>query len=247
MVQSKEEYFFLQCKKINIELTKRQACQFIKYYELLVDWNERINLTAIIEFEDVCLKHFIDSLSLINMFSSFDEMEEYFKDKSIIDVGTGAGFPGVCLKILLPDLKVTLMDSLDKRIKFLNEVITELKLEKITTVHARVEDFAKKPEYREQFDFATARAVASLPVLSEYCIPFVKKDGYFIAYKSEKAAEEISLSMKALSILGGKITESKVFSLPDTDLKRTIIKIKKVKNTPSQYPRKAGTPSKKPL
>lgn len=244
---NKEDYLFSLISKLNISLSKRQVCQFIEYYNLLVEWNEKINLTAITEFEDVCLKHFADSLSLVNLFSSFEEMEGYFKGKSIIDVGTGAGFPGVCLKILLPDLNVTLMDSLDKRIKFLNEVIAKLELNKIDTVHARVEDFAKKKEYREQFDFATARAVASLPVLSEYCIPFVKLGGSFIAYKSEKAEEEISLSDNALKILGGEIEKKISFNLLDTDLQRSLIKIKKISNTPSPYPRKAGTPSKKPL
>jgi len=247
MVENKEDYLISLVEKLNINLSKRQACQFIDYYNLLTEWNEKINLTAITEFEDVCLKHFADSLSIINLFSSFEEMEEYFKDKSIIDVGTGAGFPGICLKILLPDLNVTLMDSLDKRIKFLNEVINRLELKKIETVHARVEDFAKKAEYREQFDFATARAVASLPVLCEYCIPFVKVGGYFIPYKSEKAEDEISLSKKAFDVLGGELDSKVTFNLPGDDSNRTLIKIKKKSSTPMQYPRKAGTPTKKPL
>lgn len=247
MIISKEEYLESLIGKLNISLSKRQVCQFLQYYDLLVEWNEKINLTAITEFEDVCLKHFADSLSIINMFSSFEDMEEYFKDKTIIDVGTGAGFPGVCLKILLPELRVTLMDSLDKRIKFLNDVIDKLQLEKIEAVHARVEDFAKKPEFREQFDFATARAVASLPVLCEYCLPFVKVGGSFIPYKSEKVDEEISISDNALRVLGGKIVDKCSFVLPDSDLQRTILRIKKIQKTDKQYPRKAGTPSKKPL
>ncbi len=243
----REDYLYELIGKLNIELDKRQVCQFIQYYDLLVEWNVKINLTAITEFEDVCLKHFADSLSIINMFSSLESMKDYFSGKSIIDVGTGAGFPGICLKILLPELNVTLMDSLDKRIKFLNEVINKLGLENINTVHGRVEDFAKLSEYRESFDFATARAVASLPVLCEYCIPFVKEGGSFIPYKSEKIDEEISVSNNALEILGGKIVDRVSFKLPDSELQRTILRIKKVKATPKQYPRKAGTPVKKPL
>jgi len=242
-----EQYLENVFNNLDIVLTERQLSQFINYYKLLVEWNEKINLTAITEFEDVCVKHFLDSASIVKLFSSYNETEEYFKDKSIIDVGTGAGFPGICLKILFPELKVTLMDSLDKRIKFLDEVILNLSLEKIDTVHARVEEFAKKKEYREQFDFATARAVASLPVLSEYCLPFVKVGGEFIAYKSEKANEEVSLSQNAFSILGGNLKENCSFVLPKTDFKRSIIVIKKDKKTPSGYPRKAGTPVKKPL
>ena len=234
-------------KKLDIILTEKQLSQFIYYYRLLIEWNEKINLTAITEFEDVCLKHFLGSASIVKLFSSFKETEEYFKDKSMIDVGTGAGFPGVCLKILFPKLNITLMDSLDKRIKFLDEVIEKLSLESVKTVHARVEDFAKKEEFREQYDFATARAVAALPVLSEYCLPFVKVGGSFIAYKSEKANEEVSLSQNAFSVLGGKLKENVSFVLPDTEFKRSIIIINKEKNTPAQYPRKAGTPVKKPL
>jgi 16S rRNA (guanine527-N7)-methyltransferase len=195
----------------------------------------------------VCVKYFIDLDSIVKLLCSYKEADEFFKDKTMIDVGTGAGFPGICLKILFPDLELTLMDSLDKRIKFLNEVIKELSLDKIETVHARVEEFAKKSEFREQFDFATARAVASLPVLSEYCLPFVKLGGEFIAYKSEKADEEVSLSQNAFSVLGGKLKKNVSFVLPETDYKRAIIVINKEKSTPSGYPRKAGTPVKKPL
>ena len=244
---SKEEYLSSLTKKLNINLSKEQINAFLKYYELLIEWNEKINLTAITEFEDVCLKHFIDSMSIVNAFSSYEEASNFFNNKTLIDVGTGAGFPGVCLKILFPKLKVTLMDSLDKRIKFLNEVIEALSLKDICTVHARVEDAAKTSEYRERFDYATARAVASLPVLSEYCIPFVKVGGNFIAYKSEKVLEEISISANALSVLGGKIESEFSFALPESDLVRTILFIKKEESTPDKYPRKAGTPSKKPL
>lgn len=244
---NREDFLFSLIQKLNIDLSKEQVDSFIKYYELLVEWNEKINLTSITEFEEVCLKHFADSLSLVKMFNSFEEMENYFKGKTIVDVGTGAGFPGVCLKILLPDLQVTLMDSLEKRIKFLNEVIDKLSLKGISTVHGRVEDLAREVQYREQFDFSTARAVASLPVLCEYCLPFVKVGGSFISYKSEKALEEISISNNALQVLGGKIVSEVSFSLPDTSMNRTILRIKKDSVTPKSYPRKAGTPSKKPL
>ena len=244
---SKEEYLSSLSKKLNIELSKEQIDSFLKYYNLLIEWNDKINLTAITEFKDVCLKHFVDSMSIVNAFSSFEEAKDFFSGKSLIDVGTGAGFPGICLKIIFPELNITLMDSLDKRIKFLNEVISSLSLKKITTVHARVEDAARTSDYREKFDFATARAVASLPVLSEYCLPFVKQDGFFIAYKSEKVLEEISISANALIVLGGKIESEYSFSLPDSDLQRTILFVKKENKTPEKYPRKAGTPSKKPL
>ena len=244
---SKEEHLSFLSKKLNIDLSKEQIDAFLKYYELLIEWNEKINLTAITEYEEVCLKHFVDSMSIVNAFSSFKEAEKFFSGKTLIDVGTGAGFPGVCLKILFPQIKITLMDSLDKRIKFLNEVISSLSLEGISTVHARVEDAARTAEFREMFDFSTARAVASLPVLSEYCIPFVKKGGFFIAYKSEKVLEEISLSSNALSLLGGNIESEYSFSLPDSDLQRTILFIRKENKTPDKYPRKAGTPTKKPL
>lgn len=241
------DYLIALFEKNNIPLTKRQACQFYDYFELLVSWNDKINLTAITEYKDVCLKHFLDSASMSQIFTSFDEMVTSFSNKSIIDVGTGAGFPGIPLKILCPSLKVTLADSLDKRIKFLNEVIGTLGLEGISTIHGRAEDLAHESSMRESFDYATARAVAALPVLSEYCLPFVKVGGSFIAMKSEKASEELSNSKKALSVLGGEVSSEKVFDLNECGLKRDIIVIKKISNTPNAYPRKAGTPSKKPL
>lgn len=230
-----------------ITLTKRQACHFIDYYNLLVEWNQKINLTAITEFKEVCLKHFLDSLSLVKMFSSFDEFSSAFKGKSLCDVGTGAGFPGIPLKILLPELNVTLFDSLDKRIRFLNEVITKLELHGIEAVHGRAEDLAHS-DYREAFDYSTARAVASLPVLSEYCIPFLKLGGTFIAYKSD-VDSEVKESSHALSVLGGEIVSRENFTLSDgsSSIDRSILFIKKVSDTPASYPRKAGKPSKSPL
>lgn len=247
MDNNRFDYLYDTAKKIGIDLNKRQVCQFLDYFDLLVDWNNKINLTAITDFKEVCLKHFIDSLSIVKCFDNQDELISFFSDKTLVDVGTGAGFPGIPLKILLPDLNITLIDSLDKRIKFLNEVISKLELTGIVAIHGRVEDCAADPIYREQFDFATARAVAALPVLSEYCIPFIKVDGCFIAYKSEKALEELSLSENALNILGGKFDKQFSFNLPDSDNKRNILFINKIISTPDKYPRKAGKPVKKPL
>lgn len=240
-------FFTNRLSSMGITLTKRQLCQFYDYYVLLVEWNEKINLTAITEFEDVFIKHFIDSLSFVKAFSSFEDMSKCLSDKSLCDVGTGAGFPGIPLKILIPELKVTLFDSLDKRIKFLNCVIDKLELNDICAIHGRVEDLAHNEIYREQFDYAVARAVAALPVLSEYCLPFVKVQGYFVAFKSDKAFDEIDSSQKAISVLGGEIVSTKEFTLPDTDLSRVLISIEKKLSCSKKYPRKAGTPSKSPL
>lgn len=243
-----DETFLIDCFKNNgIVLTKRQVCQFLKYYSLLVEWNDRINLTAITEFHEVCIKHFLDSASIINAFDNYEELLSYFGGKSLVDVGTGAGFPGIPLKILIPDLNVTLMDSLDKRVKFLNEVIASLELENIVAIHGRVEDLAMDMSYREMFDFSTARAVAGLPVLCEYCIPFVRVGGFFIPYKSEKAQDELLSSDNAISLLGGKFIKDTSFNLYSTDNKRTILFIEKINSTPDKYPRKAGKPLKKPL
>ncbi len=247
MILDKEAYIKESSSKLGISLDDSQVDKLIKYYELLIEWNEKINLTAITDFEEVCLKHFMDSFSIVKLFSSYEEANDFFSGKKLIDVGTGAGFPGVCLKILFPNLHVTLMDSLDKRVKFLNEVISSLKLDGITSVHERAEKGAHSEEYREAFDFSVARAVAALPVLCEYCIPFVKVGGYFIAYKSEKAEEEINVSGNALTKLGGKVSKKVSFSLSDGNLQRTLIEIEKEKETPVVYPRKEGTPSKKPL
>ena len=247
MILDKEAYIKEYSSKFGIILDNSQINKLIKYYELLIEWNEKINLTAITDFQEVCIKHFMDSFSIVKLFSSYEEAKGFFDGKKLIDVGTGAGFPGVCLKILFPGLSVTLMDSLDKRVKFLNEVISLLELDGIYAVHERAEKGAHSEKYREVFDFSVARAVAALPVLCEYCIPFVKVGGYFIAYKSEKADEEIKDSENALDKLGGKISKKFSFSLADGDLQRTLIEIKKEKVTPVVYPRKEGTPSKKPL
>ncbi len=225
-------------QEYGIELSDVQADKFINYAELLKDWNTRINLTAIEEDKDIIIKHFIDSLTIA----------PYLKKGglSIIDVGTGAGFPGIPLKIVIDNLKVTLLDSLDKRIKFLNEVINTTQLKDINAVHGRAEDFGANSEYREKFDISTARAVAALPVLLEYCLPFVKIGGTFIAMKGNNI-EELKDSKKALSILGGEIEEVKEISLPFGEMRRNIITVRKLRQTPTKYPRKAGKPSKEPL
>lgn len=217
-----------------------EICQFLRYYELLTEWNSFMNLTAITEFTEVIEKHFVDSLSLVSCM----DLSEI---KTMIDLGTGAGFPGIPLKIMFPHLQVTLMDSLKKRIRFLETVVAELGLTDVELVHGRAEDFAKSPHYREKYDLCVSRAVANLSTLSEYCIPFVAVGGVFAAYKSEKAEQEAVSSQKAISLLGGNIEKQSDFILPGTDLCRTMILIKKRKTTPLTYPRKAGLPAKEPL
>lgn len=223
-----------------IELSDHQLEQFETYYEMLVEKNKVMNLTAITEKNEVIDKHFADSLALIKSGVSLT-------GQKILDLGTGAGFPGIPLKIAFPELEIVLLDSLNKRIKFLNEVIEALGLEKITAIHGRAEDFAKQKKYREQFDYVVSRAVANLTVLSEYCLPYVKVGGCFIPYKSGEIDEELNNSKKAVQILGGKIEEVVKFQLPDTDIGRSFVKIKKNKNTAKKYPRKAGLPAKEPL
>lgn len=227
-------------KKLGIQLENYQIEQFIKYYELLVEWNSFMNLTAITEFNDVFKKHFIDSISLIKAY-------DVSKKVSVIDVGTGAGFPGLALKIAYPQMKITLLDSLNKRIQFLNEVIDQLGLKDIDTVHGRAEDFAKPGKLREKYDLCVSRAVANLSTLSEYCLPFVKVGGQFISYKSEKIQEEAEQAKKAITILGGKYEKQVEFYLPDSDIYRNLFVISKVSKTSTKYPRKAGMPSKEPL
>ncbi len=234
------DQFRKDLEALGISLTEKQIEQFLIYYEMLVEWNSFMNLTAITEYDDVMKKHFIDSISLIKAY-------DVTKSASVIDVGTGAGFPGLALKIAYPNLKVTLLDSLNKRIQFLDAVIDKLQLKDVTTVHGRAEDFAKPDKLRESFDLCVSRAVANLSTLSEYCLPFVKEDGYFISYKSEKIAEELELSGNAISLLGGKVERQVEFQLPDSDIYRNLFIIKKVKSTPKKYPRKAGLPAKEPL
>lgn len=221
-------------------LSDEQLSQFYTYYQMLIEWNEKINLTAITDFDEVIKKHFLDSLSIGRILKQ-DSLV------SILDIGTGAGFPGIPIKIAFPDTEITLLDSLNKRVNFLNEVINTLGLKKIKALHGRAEDFAKKDLLRETFDICVSRAVANLSSLSEFCLPYVKVGGKFISYKSEKAMEELDASKKAIDILGGGNVYCDEFELAGTDFKRTFVVINKVKETPSKYPRKAGTPVKQPL
>ena len=235
-----DKVFEARLKEIGLSLTDRQYEQFDQYYEILVEWNKVMNLTGITEYEEVNEKHFLDSLSIVKSC-------DMTKVSSLIDVGTGAGFPGIPLKIVFPEIKVVLLDSLNKRIRFLNEVIAKLGLNGIETIHGRAEDFAKKADYREKFDLCVSRAVANLATLSEYCLPYVKVGGYFVPYKSEEVDEEVEQARNAAKILGGTIEEVYKFKLRGTEIGRSFIKIKKIKSTAKRYPRKAGLPAKEPL
>lgn len=225
---------------LNISLTSKQMDEFLKFYELLVEWNKVMNLTGITEYEEVISKHFLDSLLIAGAYP----ME---RAESFIDVGTGAGFPGIPLKIAYPDKKCVLMDSLGKRIKFLQEVVDNLQISGIELVHARAEDLAKKENYREKFDLSVSRAVANLSSLSEYCIPFVKPKGAFVSYKSGAVEAELSQAKKAVGMLGGRVEECRELILPGTDITRTFVIVRKESCTPKKYPRKAGLPTKEPL
>lgn len=225
-------------KEISIEFSNIQIERFYKYMNLLIEWNEKINLTAITEPKEIIIKHFIDSLTVL---------KDIKGKNTLVDVGTGAGFPGIPLKIMDEEIKITLLDSLNKRINFLNEVINQLDLKNIETIHSRVEDAGKNKKYRERFDIATARAVANLATLSEYMLPLVKVGGKSICMKGSEVSEELQNSKKAISILGGEIENIDNFQLPKSDMMRNIVIIKKVKNTPNKYPRKPGTPSKEPI
>lgn len=225
-------------KEISIEFSNIQIERFYKYMNLLIEWNEKINLTAITEPKEIIIKHFIDSLTVL---------KDIKGKNTLVDVGTGAGFPGIPLKMMDEEIKITLLDSLNKRINFLNEVINQLDLKNIETIHSRVEDAGKNKKYRERFDIATARAVANLATLSEYMLPLVKVGGKSICMKGSEVSEELQNSKKAISILGGEIENIDNFQLPKSDMMRNIVIIKKVKNTPNKYPRKPGTPSKEPI
>jgi len=225
-------------KEINIELSEGQLAQFKKYMDLLLEWNEKINLTAITEEDEVVLKHFVDSMTVLKY---IDE------GASIVDVGTGAGFPGIPVSIAKDDVNVTLVDSLNKRINFLQEVISEINLTNIKAIHSRAEDFGQNKEHREKYDISVSRAVANLSVLVEYLLPLVKVGGKCICMKGSEVEEEITNAKFAIKELGGKIEVVEEFYLPGTDIKRNIIVIRKEKETPKKYPRKSGTPSKQPL
>ena len=223
---------------LKLELNEKQIEQFLTYYEMLIEKNKVMNLTAITEYDEVIEKHFLDSISLCQVY-------DLSKPVTILDMGTGAGFPGIPLKIAFPEIEITLADSLNKRIKFLDEVIEKLGLEKVTTVHARAEELARNKEHRANYDVVVSRAVANLSTLGEYCIPFVKEGGCFISYKSGEVEEEVENAKKAIKILGGQIKDIYKFDL--SDQKRSFVTIEKIKATPKTYPRKAGTPAKMPL
>lgn len=232
------------CNKINIDISDNQIEKFKSYYELLIEKNKVMNLTAITEKNEVIIKHFIDSIAIIPYLKKLDLIDS---NKRIIDIGTGAGFPGIPLKIMLPDIEFTLLDSLNKRVGFLNEVIDNLDLSGIEAIHGRAEDYAVDKKYREKYDFCVSRAVANLSTLSEYCLPFVKTGGLFISYKAGDSEEEINNSKNAIKLLGGKINKVEEFILPETDVTRVFVLVNKLTNTDKKYPRKAGIPTKKPL
>ena len=245
--------FYKQISKeseaFGFSLNDLQIEQLFEYFLCLVETNKVMNLTAITEESEVVTKHFIDCMAIIKAIKPEGDtfVSSDLSGKKLIDVGTGAGFPGLVLKIMFPDLDVTLTDSLMKRLKFLDQVIEKLDLKKIATIHGRAEDLGHQKELRESFDFVTSRAVANLSTLSEYDLPFVKKGGFFVAYKSTGIKDEIDSAQHAIEKLGGKVVSDTEFVLPDTDIQRSIILIQKIKETPKQFPRKAGTPSKDPI
>ena len=228
------------CEQIGISLNEEQTQQFIAFYEYLVEKNKVMNLTGITEFQEVLVKHFLDSLACV-------KAVDMKKVTTVMDIGTGAGFPGVPLKIAFPHLEACLLDSLKKRVNFLEETFALLKLQNITAIHGRAEEFAKNKSYRETYDLCVSRAVSNLATLSEYCLPYVKVGGKFISYKSGTVQEEAEQAEKAVRILGGKIQNVVYFNLPDSEIQRSLVVIEKIKPTPGKYPRKAGTPLKEPL
>lgn len=223
-----------------IQISKQQQEQLESYYDLLIEWNSFMNLTGITEYEEVLVKHFLDSLAL---FSKRPHQPNLF----LMDLGTGAGFPGIPLKIVYPDMRITLVDSLNKRINFLNEVIHKLSLNGVEAIHARAEELARRQEYREKYDFVVSRAVARTVSLAEFCIPFVKEGGYFVPYKSGSIMAELEEAKYAIQLLGGKYEGIDSFKVPTSDMERTLIFIKKIKSTPKAYPRAGGKPLKAPL
>lgn len=227
-------------KSCGIQLTRRQIRQFQDYYEMLVETNKVMNLTGITEFHEVMKKHFVDSVLL-------NRVVDIKSIRTVMDVGTGAGFPGIPLKIVYPHLKVVLLDSLNKRISFLGQVVDNLGLKDVTLIHGRAEDYARDVQYRQQFELCVSRAVANLALLSEYCIPYVKRNGCFVAYKSGEIEEEVAAAGTAVGVLGGKIDKNEKLLLPDTDISRSFVVIRKIKDTPKVYPRKAGIPKKDPI
>ncbi len=238
-------------QQIKIDLTQNQINQFYTYMQLLIEWNEKMNLTAITEPNEVILKHFVDSATIIKHIKARSTKENDTTPNSektkLIDIGTGAGFPGIPIKIIRPDIEIVLLDSLNKRITFLNEVIKKLQLEKITAIHARAEEAGKNKKYREQFDIVTSRAVANMSTLSEYTIPLIKVGGKGIYMKGSEIEEELEKSKKAIQVLGGKIEKVESFNLPSTNIKRNNVIIHKKSTTSGKYPRKPGLAKKEPI
>lgn len=228
------------CEQLGLTVNEQQKKQFVQFYEYLTEKNKVMNLTGITEFEEVLVKHFLDSLTCVKAL-------DMTKVKKIIDIGTGAGFPGIPLKIMFPEITFTLLDSLRKRVNFLEETFDLTGLTKIEAIHGRAEEFARNKNYREIYDVCVSRAVSNLATLSEYCLPYVRKGGFFISYKSGKVQEETEQAAKAVKILGGEIKDIIYFQLPDSEIERSLVVIEKIKNTPQKYPRKAGTPAKEPL
>src|SRR6056297_1365391 len=236
----KIDYFENLLKKIDINYNEETIRSFKKYKDLIIEWNKKINITSIDSEEEIYLKHFIDSI-IIKKYVIIK------KGSKTIDIGTGGGFPGIPLKLIDNDMRITLLDSLNKRIKFLEEVVKELNLEEVDCIHARAEELGQDKNYREKYDYGFSRAVASLNVLLEYVLPFIKKDGLFIAFKGSNFNDEIQDSKNALNLLGGEIIDVKEYNLPESDISRSLIIVKKIYNTPNKYPRRPGTPNKKPL
>lgn len=238
MSTADRDFLLNEMTKIGVHLTDGQVDQLIHYYLMLIETNKVMNLTAITEYEEVVRKHFVDSLSLVRDV-------DMGQCKKVMDVGTGAGFPGIPLKIVFPNLQITLLDSLGKRVKFLENVVNDLGLSDVEPIHGRAEDIAREKKYREQYDLCTSRAVARLSVLSEYCLPFVKVGGCFASYKAGECEEEIKNAARAIKVLGGKMEKTDTFEIDG--MGRSIILIRKAKTTSPLYPRKAGTPAKKPI
>lgn len=229
-------------EQLDIQLSDEQLEQFQIYYDMLIEKNKVMNLTAITQLDEVITKHFLDSIALASVYQNIKEDE-----LKIIDLGTGAGFPGIPLKIAFPQLKITLMDSLNKRIVFLQSVIEKLQLSGIEAIHGRAEEMAKKKEFREKYDLCVSRAVSNLSTLSEYCLPFVRIDGKFISYKASEIEEELESSRKAIKLLGGKLSTVNKITLPESDIERSFVIIDKIEKTSKTYPRKPGTAAKEPI
>lgn len=239
----KKNYLLESFSSIGVSLSAVQVSQFLLYDELLREWNQKMNLTSISEYEDVVWKHFVDSASVLR--SSYVSRETW--NANIIDVGTGAGFPGIPLKIVFPDCKLTLLDSLNKRVMFLDEVVKKCNLKKVFTVHGRAEDYGHDAKYREKYDICVSRAVAHLSTLTEYCLPFIKRGGYFVAYKADDIGQELQEASKAIKVFGGAYKHTETFTIKNNQISRNLIYIRKVNSTPKKYPRKAGTPNRKPI